>query len=238
LTVNQHVFPSKSIERFTGQSGRLSVHDLRRDKVFPARPENSIFLAHRAWDQRAESGYMKRIEDDFQRLVAPIVEAKAQTIPSEAKAAIDIFFALWYMRSRYREIESQEIELNGISGGDLTKEQEENLEKNGYAFVRENGRMPARQLNGAELQMRTGNYACDLANSVTRWGVISTQSGEFIVPDVPSHGIIPLAPRLALVQSAPDGMITERNLAEINRAMRATSQEYFFARDFSNCPFS
>ena len=238
LTGNQHVFPSKSIGRFADQSGRVSVHDLRRDKVFRARPGNSIFYADRAWDQRAESGYMKRIEDDFQRLVAPIVDGKVQTIPTEAKAAIDGFFALWYMRSRYREIESQEIELNGISGGNLTKEQEENLEKNGYTFVRNSGKMPARQLNGVELQMRTGNYARDLASSVTRWGVIAAQSGEFVVPDVPSHGIIPLAPRLALVQSAPDGMITERNLAEINLAMRATSQDYFFARDFSSCPFS
>ncbi len=80
-------------------------------------------------------------------------------------------------------------------------------------------------------------YALDLAAGETRWGVISAQSGEFIVPDVPLHGIIPLTPRLALVQSAPDGMIVERNVAEINRAMRVTSRDYVFARDFSSCPF-
>jgi hypothetical protein len=57
------------------------------------------------------------------------------------------------------------------------------------------------------------------------------------VPDVPSHGIIPLSPILALVQCAPDGVIIERNVAEINRAMRATSRDYFFARDFASCPF-
>jgi hypothetical protein len=97
--------------------------------------------------------------------------------------------------------------------------------------------MPARQLNGLQIQMRIDSYALDLASRVTRWGVISAQSGEFIVPDVPLHGIIPLTPRLALVQSTPDGMIDERNVAEINRAMRTTSQDYFFARDFSCCPF-
>ncbi len=141
------------------------------------------------------------------------------------------------MRIRLREIESQEIQLNGIPGNNLTKEQEENLEANRYLFVRGSGAMPARQLNGVELEMRTNNFALDLASSVTRWGVISTQSGEFIVPDVPSHGIIPLTPQLAFVQSAPDGMITEKNLAEINLAMRATSQDYYFARDLSKCPF-
>ncbi len=237
LTVNQHVFPSKSIERFTNQSGNVSVHDLHRAKGFLAKPKNAIFCASRAWDERAETGYMKHIEAEFQEIVDPIVDGKTETLAPEHKAAIDRMYALWHMRSRYRELESQEVQLNGNVGNDLTKEQEENLEKNGYMFARKSGTMPARQLNGLELQLRIDNYARDLAAGVTRWGVISAQSGEFIVPDVPSHGIIPLTPRVALVQSAPDGMIIERNVAEINQAMRATSQDYFFARDFSSCPF-
>jgi hypothetical protein len=237
LTVNQHVFPSKSIERFTGKGKRVAVYDLHRNEVFRARPGNPVFLAFRAWDQRAESGYMKRIEDELQNIVAPIVDGKAQSIAPEAKASIDRMYALWHTRSRQREIESQETQLNVAPGNDYTKEQEENLEKNGYMFVRKGGGIPARQLNGIELEMRANDLALDLAGRVPRWGVISTQSGEFIVPDVPSHGIIPVTPCLALVQSAPDGMITERNLAEINLAMRTLSQDYFFARDLSKCPF-
>jgi hypothetical protein len=185
----------------------------------------------------AETGYMKRIEDDFQKIVGPIVDGTTRTLRSDLKGAVDRMDALWYMRSRHRNLESQEIELNGIFGDDLTKEQEENLEKNGYVFARGSGKMSARQINGVELQFRINNYVRELANCVTRWGVISTQYGEFIVPDVPLHDIIPLTPRLALIQSAPDGMIVERNVAEINLAMRASSQDYFFARDFSNCPF-
>jgi hypothetical protein len=234
LTVNQHVFPTKSIERFTNQNG--NVHDLHRAKVFPAKPKKVIFCASRAWDQRAETGYMNRIEAEFQEIVDPIVDRKTETLAPERKAAIDRMYALWHMRSRYRELESQEVQLNGNVGSDLTKEQEENLEKNGYMFARKSGTMPARQLNGLELQLRIDNYARDLAAGVTRWGVISAQSSEFIVPDVPSHGIIPLTPRLALVQCAPDGMIIERNVAEINQAMRATSQDYFFDAIFRAAP--
>jgi hypothetical protein len=237
LTINQHVFPVKSIERFTGQGQRVAVYDLHSNDVFRARPRNPIFLAYRAWDQRAESGYMKRIEDEFQNIVTPLIDGKAKTVAPEAKAAIDRMYALWYMRSRKREIESQEIRLNVAPGNEYTKEQEENLEKNGYVFVRRDGGMPAHQLNGIEVEMRANYLALELANSITRWGVVSTEAGEFIVPDVPLHGIIPLTPRLALAQSAPDGMITEKNVAEINRAMRSASQDYFFARDLSACPF-
>jgi hypothetical protein len=235
LTVNQHVFPSKNIGRFTNQDGYVSVHDLRRGEVISARPDNAIFCARRAWDERAETGYMKQIEDEFQKVIGPIVDGEAKILVPEHKPAIDRFYALWHTRSQYRELESQEIQLNGIAGDELTKAREENLEKNCYSFARKGGKMPARQLNGLLIQMRMDHL--DLAAGVTRWGVISAQSGEFIVPDVPIHGIIPLTPRLALVHSAPDGIIVERNVAEINRAMRATSQDYFFAHDFSNCPF-
>ncbi len=237
LTINQHVFPLMSMARFSDQSGRVSVHDLRRGKTFRAKPTNPLFQARRAWDQQTESVYMKRIEDKFQKAVVPIIDGKLQALPSEAKAAVDAMYALWHIRARLREIDSQEFQLNEVRGANLTKEQEENLEANGYLFVRESGKIPSRQLNGAELQMRTGDFVRELENSVGRWGVISTQSGEFIVPDVPMNGVIPLTPQLALIQSAPDGMITEKNLAEVNFAMRARSEDYFFSRGLLNCPF-
>jgi hypothetical protein len=235
LTIKQHVFPLKSMEQFA-QDGRLSVHLITRQKIICTKPNNKLFCASRAWDERAETGYMKQTEDAFQSAVAPVLDKKIGAIASEHKPIIDRMFALWYMRSRYRDLEEQEISLNGIVGDALTKEQEENLEKNGYMFARRGGTMPARQLNGIQLLMRIDEYARQLAVGVPRWGVISTQSGEFIVPDVPLHTVIPLSPCLAFINSASDGVITEQNVAEINRAARAASQEYFFARDFSACP--
>jgi hypothetical protein len=109
-------------------------------------------------------------EAEFQQIVDPIVDGKTDTLAPERKAASDRICALWHRRSRYRELESQEVQLNGNVGNDLTKEQEENLEKNGYMFARKSGIMPARQLNGLELQLQIDNYARDLAAGATRWG--------------------------------------------------------------------
>jgi hypothetical protein len=238
LAIDQHVFPSRSIERFAGEDGRVEAHLLRRgDRIIRrVKPSNPLFCADRAWDQRAETGNMKRIEDDFQKVVGPIIDGQASTVSTEDKPAIDRLFALWYWRSRLRALDAQEVHLNGIIGGDLSKEQEENLESNGYVFARKAGTMPARQLNGIVLETRINDYALELGTRATRWGVISTQSGEFIVPDVPMLAVIPLTPRLALVNSAPDGMITEQNLAQINTAMKAASRNYYFARSVANCP--
>jgi hypothetical protein len=86
---------------------------------------------------------MKRIEDGFQELVSPIASGKAERIRAEEKPAVDKMYALWYMRARYRELKAQEIQLNGIAGSDLTKEREENLEKE-RLHVCEKGRNNAR----------------------------------------------------------------------------------------------
>jgi hypothetical protein len=68
LTVNQHVYPAWSIERFADTTGKVEVWLRRSDKTFRASPDNPLFCARRTWDQRAESGYMKAIEDEFQIL--------------------------------------------------------------------------------------------------------------------------------------------------------------------------
>ena len=129
------------MEQFA-QVGRVSVHLIARSEVLSAKPSNALFCACRAWDERAEAGYMKRIEDEFHAIVAPIVDGKVEAIASEQKPAVDRMYALWYMRARYRDLEEQEFQLHGIAGYTLTKEQEENLEKNGYMFARKGGTMP------------------------------------------------------------------------------------------------
>ncbi|PDT76297.1 hypothetical protein CO675_15660 [Bradyrhizobium sp. C9] len=181
---------------------------------------------------------MKQIEDAFQEAVRPILEAKATSVSAEARPTIDRMYSLWYWRARYRDLESQEIDLKGIVGSNLSLEQEENLESNGYMFARANGKMPARQMNGVTLMIRTYRYADYLTNTISRWGVIRARAGEFIVPDMPWHGVLPLTPQLAFINSAPDGLFTEESVAEFNSAMRAGSENYFFARDFRCSPFS
>ena len=55
---------------------------------------------------------------------------------------------------------------------------------------------------------------------------------------MPWHGVLPLTPQLVLINSAPDGLFTQESVAQFNSAMRAGSQDYFFARDFAHSPFS
>ncbi|MGF6858202.1 hypothetical protein [Paraburkholderia sp. CI3] len=240
LTLKQHVFPVRSIQRFVDQSGRVTVFDMIRVKERPAVPQDILFCARRAWDQQTEAA-MTQIENRFQDVVQPIIEGQVNTIAPEHKPAIDAMFALWFMRTHFRGLAAQELQLFGVPGYDITKAHEEHLESTDRLFVRKGGKIPARQINGGQLRLRVSGYTRDLAAALSGWGVIHAQSGEFIVPDVPTLKIktfIPLSPVLALVGAVPDGDVLEETVAEINSALKAGSYQYYFARDLSKCPFS
>jgi hypothetical protein len=237
LTVNQHVYPKMSMDRFSNDAGKVEVRDLVRNLLRQANTKEKLFCARRAWDQRAESGYMKSIENQFQALVDMITTESIDAVPAAQKEVVDRFYALWYMRARYRELPDQELQLNGLAGDDLTKEQEEVLERKHTFFIRSGGKAPARQLNGLVLQRRIDDYTRDLS-AIVRWGIVRPIAGEFIVPDVPTRTIIPLTPQIALAASVDDGLLTEANLAEINKVTIDGCEEYYFARTFDACPIA
>jgi hypothetical protein len=92
LTVRQHVFPAKSIARFADVGGQVSLQDLVRGKERPAKPDDAIFCARRAWDQRAER-YMKKIEDEFQILAAKVIEGVLTEIGEAENGVFNRFYA-------------------------------------------------------------------------------------------------------------------------------------------------
>ena len=235
LTVRQHVFPAKSIARFADVGGQVSLQDLVRGKERPAKPGDAIFCARRAWDQRAER-YMKKIEDEFQILAAKVIEGVLTEIGEAENGVFNRFYALWYFRARRRNLPEQEIGLDGVTGGGgLNRDQEENLEIQGYTFVRD-GKFLGRHINGLQLQVLINGYANKWRDE-HEWGIIRAETGEFVVPDVPTRSMIPLTPHLCLISGGVTGTILQSNVAEINRIVRAASHEYFFARDFASCPF-
>lgn len=235
LTVRQHVYPAKLIEHFTNQTGYVDLHDIGRRLSFPAAPDNERFCARRAWDHGTETGFMKRIEDRFHQALEPILSCRVDRITSRDRAAVDAMFALWFQRARNRELESQEVELYGVLGSDLSKEQEETLEKNGYIFSRKNGKMPARLLNGTTVKLKVGRHSNELKR-LTGWGVVRALEGQFIVPDAPTKTILPVSPTVALIAEWPDGGASAWQVGYINQALREDCQDYFFAHNLTDCP--
>src|ERR1700733_8660815 len=119
--------------------------------------------------------------------------------------------------ARRRNLPQQEIELNGVTGGGgLTRDQEETVEIKGGSFMRSGGKFVARQVNGIQLQVLINGYANKWRDE-HKWGIIRAETGEFVVPDVPTYSMIPLTPHLCLMSGGATGTIRQSNVAEINR---------------------
>lgn len=236
LTVNQHIFPTRSIERFADDAGTVSLNDMRRGFLRRAKPTDDIFCAQRAWDQRAESGYMKEIEDQFQRVAVDVLGGAIANITEDNKLVVSRFYALWYFRARQRLLPMQAVEMKGVtSSRSYTKDERELLEKNGVVAIQDGNMLPLRHINGMQLQLKMARYA-DQVSEHGEWQVIQAHEGEFLVPDVPSHNIIPLTPTICLAIASKSGMITRSNVADINQAFATTASEYIFARELGKCP--
>ena len=197
-------------------------------RVEPLKPDAGIFWTRRAWDQRAERGYMKQIEDRFQPLADRIASGELTEIPDESAHDVNQFFLLWFHRSRIQpadEIETQ----TGLTGDALTKDKQEILESWHVTSVRAGGKIATRHLTGQEIEARImgDNRNC----GARRWGVIHAPEGEFVMPDVPAHDLMPITPTVLLAANHPSGIITKSNLISINTEFLAYTRRYFFGRD-------
>ena len=234
LTVEQHVFPARSIERFAAADGKVSVRLRHTNKQLRLRPDNSLFCAKRAWDQRAEAGYMKTIEDEFQTLADQITGGSAR-IDEEKSRIVSRFFALWCFRFRARHKSTPDHLVEGIAGERLSRNEEETLEAKHVGFFRSDQTMPGRAVCGLWIQMFIDKLEADFRG--IRWGIASARQGELILPDTfDRFALVPVAPTTYLVCGSGDAELSLAQIVEINRLALQSARHYYVARDFARCP--
>jgi len=239
LVINQHIFPRKSISRFTNKHGMVEVFHNGLQKTLNLKPNNNLFCANRAWDQRSELGYMKGIEDAFQSLVSRIVEREEFTLREEENRVALSFLALWELRHSHHINPIGDVELVGIHPGDvLAKDEEEVLEKKGYIVgnsKRSKAMIESRFMAGTNIQVSI-DQKC-VAHQDMKWGVVRSIEGEFIVPDTfSSFAIIPISPCIVLAGNSKNIFITQNEVGKVNRLAISSSKNYFFAKNLSHCP--
>jgi hypothetical protein len=237
LTISQHIFPARSIERFTDDAGMVEVRIAGQNKVVRLPPKSALFCAKRRWDQRAETGYMKKIEDAFQSLAAKVVDNHAAVLSeADSRIATD-FFALWYLRSYRDSHPIGDVQLKGVIGGErFTKDEEERLEERHVTFIRgENALVSSRFMTGLNIQMGIDRIRSQAGG--LRWGVVCSLAGEFIVPETFSNvAILPISPKLILAGNSRNLLASPATVVEVNRLAISCCRTYYFSRRLSNCP--
>lgn len=244
LTVKQHTFPKTSIARFAGQKGNVELFLKSADKVIQAKPSNELFCADRAWDQQAESGFMKKVEDDFQALAALILDDGLVSFQKAELTAINEFYCLWNIRAIHKQdrVKDQSIYVENLLGLSrvYTKDEQEHLEKEGISTIRGDFTVAGRFLASPSIRLDVARAAKAMGDS--NWNILRAKEGEFIVPDNTKRmSMLPLSPTACLWYGptkpvAPVELLTIEEVAWINRNAIEASTDYYFARDLSLCP--
>lgn len=236
LTVCQHSFPAASIVRFAGADGRVEVYLIHQKKQVRLKPEDQLFCGKRVWDQRAESGYMKEIEDNYQQLARAVFSGSKKTIVKDEQLTITDMFAIWNIREHIKAnpIEDQRIEGDLGNSINYSKDDQEKLEKNNISVIRPDLSIPGRQVAGVNIQLSLFQFRKQMWDA--QWGILRASRGQFIVPDNFSNArILPLSPTICFFSQCDDGLIGEDKVRKINQMALSCCREYFFCNDMAKC---
>jgi hypothetical protein len=233
FTIDQHVFPAESLSRFAAEDGFVKVRRVGQAREFRLKPTDEMFCAKRAWDERTEKHLMKQIEDRFQQLAEAILRGHRSLSTADYKAASQ-FYALCRVRGEHRSSPTRDCPTPGVTGDDLTPDQQENLEKNGYIYVLKSG-VPGRMMAGVFIQRHIDYFVHQLRG--TPWGVITSSQGEFVVPDAfGTYPIVPVSPTLCLVAGTTERILDSADVKDLNIKLMSAVKHYVVARNFDECP--
>ncbi len=236
LTIHQHCFPRRSIERFCDDTGRVKVHLIEKGKTVPLKPSDPIFCARRAWDQQAETRLMYPIEIAYQELADRIEAGKViRRLDDGESRIVSDMYALWNLRWHRKQQPIRDQPLNGVLGlsREVSVDEREILEKHHItSFKTDGGRVIAlgHQMAGPQLFLDLDRFRDALRDC--SWGILKSRVGEFIVPNnSASRLILPISPTLCLTNREGYGIVSESALHEMNERSRQESEVFYFGRE-------
>ena len=224
LTREQHVIPAATLKRFAGPDGLVEVH-LQDERVTKLPVDNQLFCVERLWDQRAEAGYMKTIEDNFQALVTDLENGRSAALLPKEHEDVTRFWSLLHWRNHFMESPADAPELKGIKGENLSIDQKEILESQWAAFADADNKLPIRTFVGMRIQMLIDIDTVQAHEK--RWGILRSPQAQLILSDRPGRLMsITASPRILLAADNPDGYLTPEETHRANCISIARSRNF------------
>ena len=236
LTIKQHCFSKKSIERFCNENGVVEVYLIDKNKTVPMKPDNEIFCARRVWDQRAEALFMQGTENAYQDVVSQLeVEGWSRRLGIEENQIVTDMYSLWHVRCCWKNKYLNDQELPGVlpARPGYSQDDREALEKSNMVTSIDRGAsavLPGRHIAGILVQNDYGRVRNALRGY--SWGIVKSVCGEFIVPDKSSAGLcLPVTPTIYFSAGQDNRRVVMKSeLRHMNTALRLGSEQYYFGR--------
>jgi hypothetical protein len=237
LTIQQHLLPSKTIARFCGRDGRVHVHFPKIGTARRLKPGDPRFCTMRSWDQKAESGFGKSIEDRYQVIAERLADRSLTSLAADMHGAMTEMYLLWRFRCLRARSPLPDIPINVAAPERcLTLDEQERLEKGGVMYFKPDGTLPGRTAAGVMLMTAIDREWVGGAHAM-RWGVFRSNGPEFLVPDAfIDQPLLPVEPGVCLAAGAVDKELSLHEVAQVNREGLQAATEYWFAHDVDRCP--
>jgi hypothetical protein len=209
----------------------VQAHRIHEKITFQANPRNKMFCVKRVWDQRAEQGFGKNIENSYQSLVERVLASATRSLSNDDNKIISMFYALWCFRSSIEQYDfAMSGNLEGITGKNLTAEDKLNLELKHSIYIEEGGVVPMHFKRGRSMQMAIDYFIS--RNSHLNWFVAESRFLEFIVSDNPRReSIIPFTPSLCFICEFNAPVLSLDEVTRLNMNAIMHSKSYYFARN-------
>lgn len=235
LTVQQHCFPRRSITRFADSSGTVQVHVIKAKKTVSLMSEDSIFCARRTWDERAESGFMKEIEDAYQDFADEIANGNVmRRLTHKEWQIVTDMYSLWNTRWHRKNKPIVDQKISGVLDPtrNVSMDEQEFLEKYHITPIRPDASIDGRHLAGVKIQQNIDPVREKMTS--VHWGILKSRLCEFVVPDNSSSRIfLPVTPEICLANTQGYHTVVAAEVSRINAESMRSSSEYYFARDLS-----
>jgi hypothetical protein len=233
IVKNQHILPSRSIQRFCATNGNVEVLRKASGKKFSAKPNNKIFCVTRLWDQGTEKSFGKQIEDEFQSVIEQILQCGDYAIPKKQHRSITRFLALW----RYRaSIDSEPYPIHEASKltPTVTDPNEKILlDELHIHYVDKSGSFPSRNMRGIELQGQVMMF--NRTHQDLSWCLVKSLHLDLIVPDSPENDLfIPITPSMCLLAGKAFPELSLAQSKDANTRSYVKSKNIIFGRSVLN----
>jgi len=225
---HQHVLPKATIERYYSQ--KKHVYVMRKgdsNDAFPANANNSLFIANRQWDERAEK-CVNDIETKFQILSEKII--KGDSLDAADFTMANVFYAILQGRSkaRYHEFEETEslFDKNTVNYSEVSKSEQDYNERQGIFFLRSEDDNTFDRIARGQFILESIQKA---STNTSKWGVFTT-SKYFIVSDLyDSYAMIPVSPTIYLVKDRENIQLNESETNNFNSMIMEKSEKFIFS---------
>lgn len=244
LTREQHFIPASHIKRFYNSNNKVFCKNfLSKNKTqIEINAYDSIFKVQRLWAEFAEKGFMKNIEDNFNKLVDNVTKGNIKEFNQEQSSIICDMYTLWERRcyhiDEFNKTPILNIKLYGIDGEYYTKDEKEKIERMHMTFLNENTEVSSRDIIGNQIMLYIYN---SLYNKI-EWGILKSTSKLFIMPSNPCMNnsytnmkiFFPISPNYCLVPQKIYCNVNESDVKKLNNIMIQNAKWFYFGKRINN----